>query len=209
MYGSPLTLPGELVDVPELPPESFLRNVDRTIEGFAVPLPHHVLPVPPSQLPSVLLTAKFVFVREDAVIPTLAPCYRGPYLVLERMSKYFRIQIGSKQDVVSVDRLKPVFSDAPVTPALPPPCGRPSRHPVASSSDPPPSSAILRHPPPHKYPRESCFNSFLKFFLHLNLHIGILTGLQGIEGSVPPRLRHSFWGDYCGGYESRPSWRIL
>ena len=148
MYGSPLTLPGELVDVPELPPESFLRNVDRTIEGFAVPLPHHVLPVPPSQLPSVLLTAKFVFVREDAVIPTQAPCYRGPYLVLERMSKYFRIQIGSKQDVVSVDHLKPVFSDAPVTPALPPPCGRPSRHPVASSSDPPPSSAILRHPPP-------------------------------------------------------------
>ncbi|XP_023341697.1 uncharacterized protein LOC111711545 [Eurytemora carolleeae] len=140
VYGSPLTLPSELVDVPELPPESFQRKVDRAIDGFAIPPPHHVCPVPPSQLPSALLTAKFVFVPQDAVIPTLAHPYPRPYLVLERQSKYFRLQIGSKQDVVSVDCLKPVFSDAPVTPALPPPRGRPSRCPVASSSDPPPSS---------------------------------------------------------------------
>ena len=26
VYGSPLTLPGELLDVPEFPPESFLRK---------------------------------------------------------------------------------------------------------------------------------------------------------------------------------------
>ena len=113
-----------------------------------VPPPHNVCPIPPSQLPAALLTAKFVFVREDAVIPTLAPRYHGPYLVLERQSKYFCLQIGSKQDVVSVDRLKPVFSDAPVTPALPPSRGRPSCHPVARSSDPPPSSAT-------KIPKES------------------------------------------------------
>ena len=84
-----------------------------------VPPPHHVHTVPPSQLPAALLKAKFVFVREDAVILTLAPRYRGPYLVLERRSKYFRLQIGSKQEVVFVDKLKPVFSDATVTPALP------------------------------------------------------------------------------------------
>ena len=103
LYGSPLTLPGELLDVPELPPESFLRKVERAIDGFAIPLPHHVHTVPPSQLPAALLKAKFMFFQEDAVIPTLAPRYRGPYLVLERRSKYFLLQIGSKQDVVSVD----------------------------------------------------------------------------------------------------------
>ena len=139
-----------------------------------------------------------MFVREDAVIPTLAPRYRGPYLVLERRSKYFRLQIGSKQDVVSVDRLKPVFSDAPVTPALPPPRGRPSRRPVANSSDPPPSSAA-------RILKKVSFNLLLEFILHLQLNVGILTGLQGIEESAPPYLRRSFWGDYCGGYESRPS----
>ena len=68
---------------------------------------------------------------------------------------------------------------------------------------------ILRHPPPQEYPRNSGFNLFFEFILHLHLHVGILTGLQGIEESALPRLRRSFWGDYCGSYESRPSWRIL
>ena len=57
----------------------------------------------------------FVFVREDAVIPTLAPRYRGPHFVLDRQSKYFRLQIGSKQDSVSVDCLKPAFNDDLIT----------------------------------------------------------------------------------------------
>ena len=145
VYGSPLTLPGELVDVPELLPDAFLRKVNRAIDGFDVPPPHHVRPVSPVQLPSALLTAKYVVFREDAVISSLAPRYRGPYLVIDRQSKYFRLQIDSKQDVVSLDRMKPVFSDAPITPTLPPPRGRPRRSPVASSSDPPPSSSTKSH----------------------------------------------------------------
>ena len=140
--GSPLTLPGEHVDVPELLPDAFLRKVNRAIDGFAVPPPHHVCPVSPVQLLSALLKAKYVFVHEDAVISSLAPRYRGPYLVINRQSKYFHLQIGSKQDVVSIDHLKPVFSDAPVTPVIPPPRGRPRISPVASSSDPP---AVLHH----------------------------------------------------------------
>ena len=53
VYGSPLTLLGELVDVPELLPDAFLRKVNRGIGGFTVPPPHHVRPVPPVQLPAV------------------------------------------------------------------------------------------------------------------------------------------------------------
>ena len=51
--------------------------------------------------------------------------YCGPYLVLERRDKFFCLPIGSKTDVISVDRLKPVFTEEPVSPALPPACGRP------------------------------------------------------------------------------------
>ena len=40
---------------------------------------------------------------------------------MDRKEKYFKLQIGSQQDNVSVDRLKPVFSDVKVSPALPPP----------------------------------------------------------------------------------------
>ena len=109
VYGSSLTVPGEFLGSPELPPASFLQNIENTLTGFAVPPPHHVCKSPPQQLPPALLTAEFVFVREDASIPSLAPLYRGPYLVLERKSKFFRLQIGSRTDVVSVDRLKPAF----------------------------------------------------------------------------------------------------
>ena len=36
------------MDVPEMPPETILRKVERAIDGFTVPLPHRVRPVPPS-----------------------------------------------------------------------------------------------------------------------------------------------------------------
>ncbi len=82
-----------------------------------------------------------VFVREDASKPSLSPLYRGPYLVVERRSKFFRLQIGAKVDSVSVDRLKPVFSDSPVIPAAPPPRGRP---PLRQSKDPPVQSSAAK-----------------------------------------------------------------
>ena len=132
VYGAPLTLLGELVEVPELLPDTFLRKVNRAIEGFAIPPPHHVRPVPPVQLPLALISAKYIFVCEDTAISSLAPSYRGPYLVIDRRGKYFRLQIGSKQDV---------FSDTPVTSALPPPRGRPRLSPASVSSGTPPSSA--------------------------------------------------------------------
>ncbi len=142
VYGAPLSLPGELVDVPELLPDAVLRKVNRAVEGFAIPPPHHVRPAPPNQLPAALISAKYVFVREDSVISSLAPRYRGPYLVIDRRDKFFRLQIGSKQDVVSVDRLKPVFSDVSVTTATPPPRGRPRLRPApATTTNPPPSAA--------------------------------------------------------------------
>ena len=70
-----------------------------------------------------------MFVREDSSTPSLAPLYRGPYLILERRDKFFRLQIGSRSDSVSVDRLKPVFSEEPIEPAFPPARGRPPSRP--------------------------------------------------------------------------------
>ena len=196
VYGAPLTLPGELVDVPELLHDTLLRKVNRAVEGLAVPPPHHVHPVPPVQLPAALISAKYVFVGEDSVISTLAPRYRGPYLVVDRKDKYFCLQVGSKQDLVSVDHLKPVFSDTPVTTALPPPRGRPrlKQHLLLQ---------LLRLCPLPRLLRGLGFHSILKLFRHLYLYDGTLTDLQEIEGSAPPFLRRSFWGEYCGGYECR------
>ena len=67
-----------------------------------------------------------MFVREDASIPSLVPLYQDPYLVLKQRDKFFRLQIGSRTDVVLVDCLKPVFSDVSVSLALPPALGCPA-----------------------------------------------------------------------------------
>ena len=110
------------------------------ITGFSVPPPHHVQQSPSAEVPTSLKSSKFVFVCEDASKPSLAPLYCGPYLVVERRSKFFRLQIGTRIDSVSVDRLKPVFSDSPITPAAPPLQGRP---PLCPGKKPPePSSAV-------------------------------------------------------------------
>ena len=82
------------------------------------------------------MEAEYVFVREDASKPPLSPLYRGPYLVLRRSEKFFILQIGDKQDSVSVDRLKPVFSSNPVVPGLPPVRGRPRLVPASVPGPP-------------------------------------------------------------------------
>ena len=72
-----------------------------------------------------------VFVREDTSVSPLAPLYHGPYL-------------GDRADVVSVDRLKPAFSDEPISSALPPVCGRPVLNPVLVPCQllPPPPAVV-------------------------------------------------------------------
>ena len=107
------------LDGGELPPSKFLQKIELAVSGFAAPPPHHVSPALSALLPPALLAAKYVFVREDA---SISPLYRGPYLVLERRTDFFRLQLGERMDVVSVDRLKPAFSDEPISPALPPLC---------------------------------------------------------------------------------------
>ena len=120
-------VPGEFLGSPELPPPAFLRKIEEAVSGFAVPPPHHIQVSLPNQL----------------------PLYRGPYLVLEQRDKFFRLQIGSKSDAVSVDCLKPAFSEDPIEPALRPVRGRPPSRPrLAVPPEPvvPPPSA----PPPEK-----------------------------------------------------------
>ena len=62
VYGAPLTVPGEFLGSPELPPPAYLRKIEEAISGFAVPPPHHVPVFPPNQLPLALQTCRFVFI---------------------------------------------------------------------------------------------------------------------------------------------------
>ena len=60
-----------------------------------------------ARVPDDLWTAKRVLVRADKVQPSLAPKYTGPYRVLHRWRKVFRLQLDNKSDSVSIDRLRP------------------------------------------------------------------------------------------------------
>ena len=120
VYESPLTLSGEFLDASELQPSSFLGKTENAISGFSS-THHHT--APPSHLPPNLLRGKYIYVREDSTSPQPTLLYRGPYLVIEPEDKFFKLQIRSKVDTVSIDRLKPVFYTDPVLVAQPPPRG--------------------------------------------------------------------------------------
>ncbi|KAJ2937341.1 hypothetical protein O0L34_g19224 [Tuta absoluta] len=50
-----------------------------------------------------------VFVRNDAVRAPLIPPYDGPYEVIQRYEKSYKIQLPSRTTIISMDRLKPVY----------------------------------------------------------------------------------------------------
>lgn len=55
----------------------------------------------PEQVPDSLLSCNMVFACKDGYVPPLAPLYAGPYKVLSRTLRTFRLQVGSKVEVVS------------------------------------------------------------------------------------------------------------
>lgn len=52
-----------------------------------------------------------VWIRNDRVLKPLEQKFHGPYRVIKRFPKYFTLQIGSKTDNITIDRLKPAFTE--------------------------------------------------------------------------------------------------
>ncbi len=93
MYGTAHTIPGEILDSPELPSSGFLSKIERAITGFVIPPPQHIHSWTLSELPASLVNSQFVFVCEEASIPSLALLYRSLYLAVEWWNKFFRLEI--------------------------------------------------------------------------------------------------------------------
>jgi hypothetical protein len=149
VYGIPLTLPGQLLSSSE-PPATAFRDQLRAIR------------LPPTRamsyaeaaatVPAILLAAKYVYIRKGGVWPPLAPLYQGPYAVVQSRPKCFKVQIGDKVEVVSVDRLKPNLGTQPLEPVAPVARGRPRREParlaaIISPVGGPASPAAVPPPP--------------------------------------------------------------
>jgi hypothetical protein len=79
-----------------------------------------------------LVKATHVYVRSPPAAPSLTPAYRGPFRVVSKETKFFKIVMGTRIESVSTDRLKAHAGDSPVATA-PPRRGRPPlRHQQAS-----------------------------------------------------------------------------
>ena len=126
LYGEPLFLPGQFLDVPSPPSPGFLESMRKWASGLAPPPMLHKTGTPIS-VHSELFTAKYVFVRKDGVSQTLGARYEGPFLVLERGPAAFRLRLGVRDDWVSVARLKVAYCTEDDLGVGPRPRGRPVR----------------------------------------------------------------------------------
>lgn len=114
VYGEALTVPGDFISSESQPwsAKHFLNITAPKIScETSKPLPTSAHSVPGSYVPKSLQRAKFVFVRNDAHRGPLQRPYAGPYKVLSPGDKTFRIRIGTREDVVSIDRLKTAHTD--------------------------------------------------------------------------------------------------
>lgn len=108
VFGSSLTLPGELVHSGKI-------NAD--MNEFVQILQEAMREIRPTQvrrhgqqgtyLPKDIATSSHVFLRVDKLKPALCPPYTGPHRVVERKGRYFIIELNGRESKVSIDRLKP------------------------------------------------------------------------------------------------------
>lgn len=111
VYGTTLRLPGELFS--SAPPEPTPHDLVTALRDTMAQLK----PVPGSNhdttrrifVPAQLDNVSHVFVRVDAHRAPLQPRYEGPYAVIDRRPKDFKLQINNRSSWVSIDRVKPAF----------------------------------------------------------------------------------------------------
>ncbi len=106
VYGSPLTLPGQFLEATDPPTVDFLQRLQRAIQGSSLPTRLLAGKATSSSILAGLMEAVYVYVWRDGQHPPLAQLYEGPYAVKSRGEKTFKLQVGPRELVVSIDRLK-------------------------------------------------------------------------------------------------------
>jgi hypothetical protein len=142
------------------------RRSSRIFKGFwlAAPRSKHAT-TPRQHQPPFQRISCYLGLFWSAVQPPLSPLYDGPFLVLERLLHFFKVQIGSRAETISTHRLKPCHTPEDAQPAEPPRRGRPPtaaakpvvRHKLSGSRQPKRVSfadpvATSMPPPPRRPP---------------------------------------------------------
>jgi cleavage and polyadenylation specificity factor subunit 1 len=110
VYGETLRIPGEFLTPSTAPMDTtqMIQYLRRTMAQLRpVPATRHASPA--SFVHKDLSTCTHVFLRQDASRRSLEPPYSGPYRVVSRTTKNFKIIIRNKTVTVSADRIKPAY----------------------------------------------------------------------------------------------------
>jgi hypothetical protein len=118
MFGEPLVLPAQAQQPPTC--TSAAPAIPSTVRTWA-------------EVASSRPKFQHVYVRCGPASGPLAAKYNGPYRVLEQREKIIKLQIGTRTDWVSMDRVKPHTGNAELEPAQPPQRGRPRKQPPEDS----------------------------------------------------------------------------
>lgn len=115
VFGSSIRLPGEFFGASEtsVPVEEFSKTLREAVSKLR-PVPATRHGANKAFVPEGLALCTHVFVRVDRIRKPLEAPYEGPYEVLERSEKYFKIRLENRTTLISIDRLKPAFLDDPV-----------------------------------------------------------------------------------------------
>ena len=116
VYGAPMALPGQAQTVEKI-------GTQGQTPGGQKAIPLRTRPSNRGR-PSILEEVTHVYVRRGPLGGPLDQSYAGPYEVLDRSRKVYRLQVGGHVESVSADRLKPHLGDPPEV-AVPPRRGRP------------------------------------------------------------------------------------
>lgn len=113
VFGQTLRLPGEMVDA-----KSSSKNANE--HEFITSFRQRMQQLQPTTtahhsnanvfVQKSLQNCTHVFIRIDAVKPPLTPPYDGPYPVVKRSEKFFKINVKGKLNNISIDRLKAAFT---------------------------------------------------------------------------------------------------
>lgn len=113
VYGCSLRVPGEFLDE-----SKSKKNISES--DFVNDFRSKMQAIKPQQtsnhakrtpfIETNLATAPAVFVRTDAVRRPLQPPYEGPFPVIKRFDKFYKINMNGKHVNISIDRLKAAFN---------------------------------------------------------------------------------------------------
>ncbi len=116
VYGAVLALPAKFLFTAKPPATDFLKKLQQVEMPATRPLSYAEAVARPT---ATLLQASHVYVRCGGTFPPLSPLYVGPYEVLERADKFFRLVVGGREETISIDCLKPHLGAGPFSAALP------------------------------------------------------------------------------------------